>query len=286
MKTMQRRTSVKRLPGKLLTLLLLTTFCVAATAQVSSALAEKLIRKSGLWAQVEAIPLQVQAGLLQSPMKASIPEAEVNRMAKIAAQSFAPARMQKALVDSVAKQLKPEQMTQAMAWYDSAAGQLITAREEAATANMGDVNAALNEGNQTLENASPKRQALITAIIKASRSVAMNVDMSIHTGVAVFSGIVSSQTPQAGEAIKMFHAAMQAKRPQMIASTMGQTMALSAMVYDPVADEELEGYLQFLSGDTAMRMMDIMYQGLDTAFTQSAHDFGKQLLVKKDKAGV
>jgi hypothetical protein len=33
-------------------------------------------------------------------------------------------------------------------------------------------------------------------------------------------------------------------------------------------------------------MMDIMYQGLDTAFTQSAHDFGKQLLVKKDKAGV
>lgn len=68
----------------------------------------------------------------------------------------------------------------AMAWYGSATGQMITAQEEAASASVGDVNAVLNVGNQLLVKATPKRQARITAIIKASRSVSMHGDRSIR----------------------------------------------------------------------------------------------------------
>jgi hypothetical protein len=255
-------------------------------AQVSNSLAEKLIRKSGLWAQVETIPTQVQSGVLQSPMKGFIPEAQLARLVKIAGQSFAAARIQKALVSSVATQMKPAQVEQAIVWYDSPTGQMITALEEATSASFNDVNAALNEGNQALENPSVKRQTLISAIIKASRTVSTNVDMTIHTAVAVFRGIVVSQAPQISDAVMAFQTAMDAQRPQMIASTMGQTMALSALAYATLSDEELESYVQFLSGDATSYMLNVLNNGLDRAFTQAAQDFGKQVLVKKEKAGV
>jgi hypothetical protein len=277
---------MKRHFFKLVTAIALSLLCGAAMAQVSNSLAEKLIRKSGLWAQVETIPAQVQSGVFQSPMKALIPEAQLNRMVKIAGQSFAAARIQKALVSSVVNQMKPAQVEQAIAWYDSPTGQMITALEESTSASFNDVNAALNEGNQALENASVKRQTLITAIIKASRSVSTNVDMAIHTAVAVFRGIVLSQAPKDVDAVRNFQAAMEAQRPQMIASTMGQTMALSALAYATVSDEDLEGYVQFLSGEVASHMLDVLNQGLDRAFTQAGQDFGKQILVKKMKAGV
>lgn len=263
--------------------LLLCLFGTAALAQVSAAQAEMLVRKSGLWTQLDAVPSHVQAGILESPMQALIPEAQKARMVQFAAQSFAPERMRKTLLATVQGAVQPGHLQQALDWYESPTGQRLGAMEDALSVPGLDVNATLDAGNQALAASTPQRQLLLAALLRAARSVDVMVDMGIHTAVAVFRGAVSVQPRRKADAVASFKAGLEQRRPAMVASTMGVALAMAALTYAPASDAELQTYVQFLSGEAAVATQDAMIQGLEQAFSQAAQDFGKQLVPKGKK---
>ncbi len=120
----------------------------AATAAIAPEAAQDLMKKSGLWGQLDSL-----AGQVRGFMSSAVPDGDAN---VAATKTHMPAcadtadAMRATAVDAVAGALQPSDVAPLMAWYDSPLGRRVAGMEEASTAQVIDPQERLRRGSAAL----------------------------------------------------------------------------------------------------------------------------------------
>jgi hypothetical protein len=248
-----------------------------AAAEVPAATAEALMRKSGIWSQLGDVATQVKAGLAQSSQDGSLPPEEVQRLERVAEDAFAASRLRDSVLQTLSSDVTPAQSADALKWYDSPAGQQITAMEEAFSTGFDDINRVMTDGNKALAQASTKRQSLLSQTVKASRAAEAMATMEINITVGVLQGL-SNAMPGAGKrSTADLRKGLEAKRSQMVAANRGVALTMSALTYQPANDKVLEQYVQFLSSKSGTELSTSMMHALDQSLSKAAQRLGSAI---------
>jgi hypothetical protein len=204
---------------------------------------------------------------------------DLARLERSADAAFSADRLRSSALRVLAAELSPSHATEAMDWYSSPTGLMITALEEAASHEFTDLNAALQDGNAALAAATPKRQTLIIRLVRATRSVDSAVNTMVHSMAGLAQGVSSVLPNQKAPALAELYASMQSQRPQLIASATGMCTSMAAASYVTLSDSELQQYLGFLTTPAGQRLVDAMVKALDKAFFSASREFGRLIMI-------
>jgi hypothetical protein len=107
-----------------------------ARAQVDEALAERLMRGSGLWQQLGSTAAGARAGIeaAVAGRRSDLEPDELERLLAATDAAFAPQALRASVVRALAARLQAAHAEALNTWFDSAAGRRVTALELAATA--------------------------------------------------------------------------------------------------------------------------------------------------------
>jgi hypothetical protein len=246
-------------------------------AQVSAARAEALMRKSGVWAQLADVAVQVKSGMSEATVGERLTPDAIERLDQLVDDAFAPEQLRQTFLQVLAQRVTPAQGADALKWYDSPAGRLIAGLEEASSADFDDLNQVMAEGNQAFAKASLKRQALLAQTVQATRAAEGMVTLQINSTVAVMQGIANvipmETTPPAAELRKL----LEAQRPQMLASTTGVLLSMFALTYQTASDKALQQYVKFLSSRSGVALSLAMMEALDQSLSNAARLLGSAI---------
>ena len=249
-----------------------------AGAEVPVATAEVLMRKSGVWAQLGDVAVQVKAGMAQSASSAALAPDDVKRLEVLADEAFAAPRLRDAFLQVVSQQLTPAQSADALKWYNSPTGQVITRLEEASSANFDDLQRVLADGHQALSHASARRQALLTQVVQATRSAEGMATLQINTTLAILQGMENVAPNPSTPSAAHLRQALEAQRPQMQASAMGVMLTMFAATYQPASDQALAQYVKFLSSRSGGALSNAMNTALDKSLSGAAQLLGSGIV--------
>jgi hypothetical protein len=245
-----------------------------AAAEVPAATAEALMRKSGIWAQLADVATQVKTGLAQSAEGGKLAPEDMQRLDQIADDAFAASRLRASVLQALSHDITVPQSVDALKWYDSPQGRQITAMEEAFSADFGDMNQVMTDGNKLLAQASAKRQSLLSQTVKASRTAEAMAAMQISSTVAVMQGLANALPnqgmPPAGELRK----ALESQREQMVAANRGVALSMSALSYQSASDKLLAQYVKFLSSKSGTALTLILEEALDKSLSAASQLLG------------
>lgn len=248
-----------------------------AVAQVPAATAEALMRKSGVWAQLADVGVQVKAGMAQSTVRTPLTSQEIKRLEQVADDAFAATRLRASFAQVLSDKISAAQGADALKWYNSPTGQLITRLEEASSADFDDLGSVLSEGNKALAHASPRRQSLLAQTVKATRAVEGMVSLQINSTLAVLQGVANTTPDVSTPSGADLRRSLEAQRPQMEASALGAMLSMFALTYQPASDRALERYLKFLSSRSGVALSVAMMEALDRCLSSAAEQLGSGL---------
>ncbi len=248
-----------------------------AAAEIPTATAEALMRKSGIWSQLGDVATQVKAGLAQSSQDGSLPPEEVQRLERIAEDAFAASRLRDSVLQALSRDVTTTQSAEALKWYDSPAGQQITAMEEAFSTGFDDINRVMTDGNKALARASAKRQSLLSQTVKASRAAEAMASMEINITVGILQGLANAMPGSGKRSTADLRKGLEAKRAQMVAANRGVALSMSALTYRPANDNVLEQYVRFLSSKSGTELSASMMEALDQSLSKAAQRLGSAI---------
>jgi hypothetical protein len=267
--------------------LCLTLLAPAAQAEGADAAAEALMKKSGLWQQLDSLAPQVRAGMFAAIGNAGArpSAAEEARLGQAVDESYATPRLRSVAGGVMARGLQQRHVAVLNRWYDSALGQRITKIEEAAAADTTPPEATLQQGQALLEAMPSPRRALLAGIVEATKSAELMVNITINTVLATQRGLASVLPPgQQGPSHQELRATLDAGRAQMQDNFNAYLVAAMARTYTAVPTPELTEYLAFLRGDAGRHFSDITGQALDAAITEASAELGRRLPATRDAA--
>lgn len=245
-----------------------------AAAEVPAAMAEALMRKSGIWAQLADVASQVKTGMAQSVEGSTLAPQDTQRLDQIADEAFAAARLRETVLQVLAHDLTVAQSVDALRWYDSQAGRQITAMEEAFSANFGNMNQVMADGNKLLAEVSAKRHSLLSQTVQASRTAEAMAAMQISSTVAVMQGLANAMPNPGMPAAAALRKAMEAQREQMVAANRGVALSMSALNYRSASDKVLAQYVRFLSSKSGATLTLILEGALDKSLSAASQSLG------------
>jgi len=251
----------------------------AANAQVDRAVAEDLMRKSGLWAQIASIAPGFEAEFISAAAKARTPIAadEQGRLVKVIATAYAPAHLRSVALAVIADGLKPQEATEVAQWYLSPLGNSIARMEEASSADNGNSEAKLREGMGLFSKSSADRQAMLKQLVQVTHSPEAGAQMVVDTTLAIQQGLAAAQPSLPGPSPAEVRATLEKQRPQLLQGFAGMTAVLFARTYAKLSDDELQQYIAFLSGAAGARYTELGMDGLQQALRDGALEFGRGL---------
>ena len=254
-----------------------------ATAQIDSATAEQVVRKSGLWQQLGSIAPQVQSGFLSTVTVTGFNTSpkEVERLKLVIDTAFAPERLRASAVASISQAMSPGEMPALLKWYDSPLGKEITKLEEAASVADRDPNAAIQEGRAVLSKLPPARLALLRRLMDVTRSVEGVTNMTINLILAVQQGAALARPGGPTFSWREMRAEMESQRPKMQQGYQGIVLALFANTYRTLSDTGLGKYIELVSTPAGIKFMDVGIRAVDKSLTEAAADFGKGIPTPK-----
>jgi hypothetical protein len=249
--------------------------------------AEALMKKSGLWQQLDSLAPQVRAGMLAAMDKAGArPSAEEQqRLGQAVDESYAAARLRGVAGGVIAQGLEPRHLNVLNRWYDGALGRRITLIEEAAAADATPPDATMQQGQALLEAMPSTRRAALAGIVEATKSAELMVSITINTVLATQRG-VASVLPQGqqGPTQQELRALLDAGRERMQDNFSAYLVAAMARTYAELPTPELTQYLDFLRGDAGRHFSDITGRALDAAITDASAELGRRLPGTRDGA--
>lgn len=249
--------------------------------------AEVLMKKSGLWQQLDSLAPQVRAGMFLAIGNAGArpSAAEEARLGQAVDESYAAPRLRSVAGGVMARGLEQRHVNVLNRWYDSALGQRITKIEEAAAADTTPPDATLREGQALLEAMPSTRRALLAGIVEATKSAELMVNITINTVLATQRGMASVlPQEQQGPSQQELRATLDAGRTQMLDNFGAFLVAAMARTYTELPTPELTEYLAFLRGDAGRHFSDITGQALDAAMTEASAELGRRLPATRDAA--
>jgi hypothetical protein len=278
----------RHLARQLLTLATALLLPLQAHAQgADAATAEQLMKKSGLWLQLDGIAPSVKAGfgVAMRNAQGTVSEAEQARLEKAVDESYAAPRLRGVAQGVFVRELEPRHLAVLNRWYDSALGRRITQVEEAASADTTEPAAVMKAGNELLEAMPSQRRALLRGILEATKGAELLTDITINTALATQRGLASVMPPPAGApSPQELRQSIEAQRAQMEENYGTFLMAAMARVYAGTPTPELSQYLDFLRGDAGRHFNGVAGRALDAALTDASAELGRRLPATREGA--
>ena len=248
-----------------------------ALAQISPESAETLLRKSGAWAQLADMSRHVKAGMAQSPMRMQLPPSEIARLERLSDEAFEAGSVRAAAMQRLSVKMDNAHTREALRWFDSPTGRMITAVEEASTVATTDLNATLEEGNRILAAAPEARKVLLSRAVKVSRMAEGMAAMQINTAVGIFQGLAAALPDQPMPPLDQLRAGLESQRATMVASMGGVGLALYANTYKSVSDKDLDLYVRFMASRAGSAYTLAMMEAIDHAMTTAFRTLGRNI---------
>lgn len=250
-----------------------------ALAQVDPGTAERLLRKSGLWAQLDGVAAQVRQGLVEAVAQGGrAPEpADAERLAAAASAAYAADRLRGVALRGVAQSLDPRQLKALLEWYDDPTGVRMTRLEEAAAADPRDSDAVIADGQARLQAMSAERQARLEALLQASGAIDATVSMTLNTVAGVRQGLASMLPPGEGPSPEATRALLAQQLPQLRPAFEQMLRPVMAAIYAEASDAQLADYAAFLRSPAGQHLNDLLQRVMDEAFLDAATELGRRL---------
>lgn len=276
---------------RLLRGLLLVLFCgfmaaAPATAQIDAATAEALMRKSGLWLQLEGIAQQVRSGTLAGLARAESPPSatELERVTTAVEAAYAADRLRAVALATLTSGVDARQVTALRRWFDSAPGRAITQLEEASSADDSDPQVLMQQGSALLEAMPAERRALLVELVQVSRTAEVVTELTINTTLAAMRGLASVQPDAPADAIEQLGAALDAQRPQMLQGFTVLSTAAFAKTYRGLSTADLARYLEFQKSAAGQHFNTVGARALEAAMVDASTEYGRRLPATRDGA--
>jgi hypothetical protein len=250
-----------------------------ALAQVDPGTAERLLRKSGLWAQLDGVAAQVRQGLVEAVAQGGrAPEpADAERLAAAASAAYAADRLRGVALRGVAQSLDPRQVKALFDWYDAPTGVRMTRLEEAAAADRRDSDAVIADGQARLQAMSAERQVRLEALLQASGAIDATVSMTLNTVAGVRQGLASMLPPGEGPTPEATRALLAQQLPQLRPAFEQMLRPVMAAIYAEATDAQLADYTAFLRSPAGQHLNDLLQRVMDEAFLDAATELGRRL---------
>lgn len=263
----------------LLPWLLLWLLPAAALAQVDPGTAERLLRKSGLWAQLDSVAVQVRQGLMDAAAQAGrAPEpAEAARLQAAAGAAYAAERLRGVALRQLSQELEPRHLKALFDWYDAPTGVAMTRLEEQASADPREPDAVMADGQARLQAMSAERRGHLEALLQASGSVETALSTTLNTVAGVRQGLASVLPPGEAPTPEATRALLAEQLPRLRPAFEQMLRTTFAVVYAEADDARLVEYLAFLRSPAGQHLHDVMQRVLDAAFLDAATELGRRM---------
>jgi uncharacterized protein YukE len=257
----------------------------AAAGLVNEASVEKLMRASGMWAQLGAMVPQVQSSMAtaldQGENKPSPTERE--RMMQVVASAYAPERLRSEALRSLVKQLQPVHMPALGAWYDGSSGKAFTGAEERLAADQRPYEQVVQDASNSLQKATPARRELLQNMVLVTQVAQSMAVLTINTALAVAEGSARAlASPEAIAGAQALRQQLQDQRQQLEQNFAGLAMALFARTYETFPDAEVQKYLQFLRSPAGQHFSGVSISAMESALVDAAQTMGQALPGTRD----
>ena len=276
----------------LLGLALTLALAPAVRADTSAAVAEQLMRKSGLWAQLAEVAPQVRAalvgGLEQSPTRPS--DADVRAMQNAFDEAYAAQRLRAVTLATIARDTDARHASALNQWFDSAVGKTIAKLEAQATADTRDPQVQAQEGVALFRQQTPERQQMLQDLVKVTGAAELLANIGINTALAVVQGAAavamsSTSPPPSAEALaaqaQAVRRTLEAERPRMLELYRGLSLAGYARMYDPLPTVEMQAYLAFLKSDAGSHFNEVTSRAFDAAMVAASTELGRSIAARR-----
>jgi hypothetical protein len=263
--------------------LMLALFLAGATlpaqAQIDPGSAERLLRKSGRWAQLDSVAEQMRQGLKEAVAQGgpAPSPAESERLDAAARAAYAAQRLRGVALRMVTQELQPQHLGALFAWYDAPTGVLMTRLEERSAADPRESGVVMAEGQALLQAMSPARREQIEAVVQASGSVDTAVSMTLNTVAGVRQGLSGVLPPGAGPTPEATRALLAEQLPRLRPAFEQLVRAVSAVAYAGADESQLAAYVVFLRSPAGLHLSDVMNRVIDAAFLDAATELGRRL---------
>ncbi|MCK9685110.1 hypothetical protein [Scleromatobacter humisilvae] len=250
-----------------------------ALAAVAPEAARDLVKKSGMWLEMDSLGGQVRAGMAGALARnpGALPEATKARLLGCAATAYGAEALRATATDAVAGALQPADVPVLVAWYDSELGHRIAALEQASAAKVADPAERLRRGEQLLQAASPGRRASLQAMLAETRSADVMADTAIEMAIAVREGLARADPSATPRAIADIKADLDAKRPQLVARYAQMGLPAYAFAYDGLDDDDLKRNVDYLASAAAKAYSDASVRGVARALNDASVALGRCL---------
>jgi hypothetical protein len=270
--------------ARLTSVLLLSAFVSLAYAQVDAAAAERILRKSGTWSQIDAVTPQFKTAFAESIRQqsgAAVKELEIERFAAVAERAFAATKLKTMIANTVAEQTNPQHVAALDKWYDGPIGKRLTALEEAA-AKL-DQGESVKEGAALVAALKAPRLAIVQEMVDVTRAADFIADLSINMGTAVAYG-ASLASSEVEVPLKQLRENAMKEREPMIKVMRDYVLSIYAKTYEKASDEDLKAYIAFMKTPAGKQFTEVIITAFERAFVASAADLGKSLVELRKSA--
>jgi hypothetical protein len=250
-----------------------------AHAQTDPGTAERLLRKSGLWLQLDGVAQQVRQGVVDAASQAGrAPErAELERLQAAAQAAYASERLRGVALRQVSEGIESRHLKTLFEWYDTATGVLMTRLEERSAADARDTELVMSDGLARWQAMGPERRTQLEALMQASGNVDSALSMTLNTVAGVRQGLAGVMPPGEGPSPEATRALLAEQLPRLRPAYEQLMRAISAVAYAEANDEQLREYVAFLRTPAGQHLGELMQRVLDAAFLDGATELGRRL---------
>ncbi|MGL4230368.1 MAG: hypothetical protein ACRCWJ_03295 [Casimicrobium sp.] len=270
--------TLMKMPRVVVGLCALCCFVSTAFAKVDSAVAERLLAKSGTLAQIDALPVQFKANFeegLREQKEAPLTREEINRMTAVADRMFAVAKLRAAIASGVGERLTNEQANALDAWYDGATGKRMLALEEAAAKS--DQAVAMREGAARMRALAPERAARLRELLEATRASDFVAEFSIDMSVGATYAALIATSRNAPPPLETLRESAAKEKPQIVKSVNDSLLVAYAMTYEKASDADLKAYAEFMQSAAGKAFSSAVIAAFSKTIVSSANELGKAL---------
>ena len=249
----------------------------ASAVAVSEGQTDEFMRKSGLWQQLAQVEPGVQQGISQSGAELRrLNDEQLDRLRDAVRATYGPDRLRQLMRTELAASLPDAETMRALQFLATDLGKRVTALEEAAAIpdNSDRIESLADDAAAALP---PTRTNLIERMVKATRvadvaaSIIVNQQLGVMGGFAVYAGNADSDSEDdARHRLNRY-------REQMVIVLGRRMVAQSAVVYGPLSDDDLAGYVTFLESPAGRQTSDAVSAALDKVLGKAAFDLGRRI---------
>lgn len=259
----------------------------AAQAQTDNAMAQRLLRQSGLWEQLGQVSGSYADGSVTELAKAAprASDAEKNRLHRLMSRAFSADRLQATAVRVVSQDMQARHTEPVLDWYGTGAGQAIRQAEVRASDEQArlPMDKVLQAGQEVMQRMPDDRRQLITDITKASRAAESMLQITEGSLLALQRGLALAAPEQPTLSEQQVRRALRSQRQTMLAAFTEIARASTALTYHGVSDDDLRAYLAFCNSPHGRHFFEVSVKAFEQALSRATEDMAQALPSIRDQ---